>query len=175
MSLASCQPVQLVAADGSPMVCSQQIRNLQWIVQGHSFISTVGVLPLKNFDMILGQDWLESCSPMWVHWSKKILRFTHHGQRITLHGLGQDLNRWASVSSAGLVGLCNHQNITCCVQVKLIPEMEVGFSPEQVVQSLSVPGDSTVPVEIQKLLDTYTALFQEPKALPPPRQFDHQI
>jgi len=70
------------------MICSQQVKNLQWIVQGHSFISTAGVLPLKCFDMILG-DWLESCSPMWIHWSNKIMKFTYQGKRIELHGVKQ--------------------------------------------------------------------------------------
>lgn len=68
------------------------------MVQGHSFISTAGVLPLKCFDMILGEDWLESCSPMWIHWAKKFMRFTHYGKRIQLQGLQQDLNQYASIS-----------------------------------------------------------------------------
>jgi hypothetical protein len=58
---------QYLTADGTPMVCDQIISNLQWSTQGHTFTSEVGVLPLKCYDMILGEDWLESCSPMWVH------------------------------------------------------------------------------------------------------------
>lgn len=109
LPLTPCNPTQFMTANGSPMICSQQITHLQWTVQGHSFISTAGVLPLKCFDMILGQDWLETCSPMWVHWSDKILKFTHHGQRITLHGLKKDMRQCAAISAHGLQSLIKHQ------------------------------------------------------------------
>jgi hypothetical protein len=39
MAIVSCTPVQLMAADGSPMVCDQKIPSLQWSVQGHTFFS----------------------------------------------------------------------------------------------------------------------------------------
>lgn len=50
-----CQPTNFIAADGGPMTCSQKIKNLQWTVQGYVFMTTVGILPLKCFDMILGK------------------------------------------------------------------------------------------------------------------------
>lgn len=59
MATTSCTPMQLVAADGSPMVCDQKISDLQWHVQGLTFLSSAGILALKCFDMILGANWLE--------------------------------------------------------------------------------------------------------------------
>lgn len=50
---------QFMTADGTPMLCDKHIPNLQWTTQGHTFVSLVGILPLKCYDMILGQDWLE--------------------------------------------------------------------------------------------------------------------
>lgn len=87
MPTAPCDPMKLVAADGIPMICSQKIEDLQWAIQGSTFFSSVGILPLKCFDMILGTDWLEDHSPMWVHWAKKIMKFTYAGKRVTLKGL----------------------------------------------------------------------------------------
>lgn len=74
---------QFITADGSPMICTKRIPQLEWTAQGHVFHSDVEVLPLNCFDMILGEDWLEQCSPMWVHWTKKIMRFMHKGKRVT--------------------------------------------------------------------------------------------
>lgn len=54
-------------------------------------MTTVGILPLKCFDMVSGEDWLEECSPMWVHWSNKIMRFTYQGKRIELYGVKQQV------------------------------------------------------------------------------------
>jgi hypothetical protein len=79
-----CEPAQYVAADGSPMACDKVLKNLQWSSQGHIFTMNAGVLPLECYDMIVGEDWLEDCSPMWVHWRKKIMKFTYKGKRITL-------------------------------------------------------------------------------------------
>lgn len=62
------------------MTCSQKTEDLQWTMQGYVFMSTVGILPLKCYDMILGQDWPEECNPMWIHWAKKVMRFNLHGQ-----------------------------------------------------------------------------------------------
>jgi hypothetical protein len=83
-TLTTCAPAQFVTTDGSPMTCNQKIQGLHWMCQGHTFVSDAGVLPLRCFDMILGQDWLESASPMWVHWSNKLMKFTHEGKMIKL-------------------------------------------------------------------------------------------
>lgn len=81
-----CTPVHLMVADGSPMICDQKIPDLQWSAQGHTFFSSMGIIPLKCFDMIIGADWLEDHSPMWVHWGRKIMRFTSARKRVTLLG-----------------------------------------------------------------------------------------
>jgi hypothetical protein len=68
------------------MVCNQKVVNLKWYSQGHTFTSTVEILPLKCFDMILREDWLEACSPMWVYWSKKLMKFTYNGKELHCKG-----------------------------------------------------------------------------------------
>jgi hypothetical protein len=105
------------------MVCNQKIENLQWTAQGHTFISAVGVLPLRHFDMILGQDWLEWCSPMWVHWAKKLMRFTLNGTRVELQGLTHDLSKCPVISKDGLKGLMRRQALTHCIQFRLKQEV----------------------------------------------------
>jgi len=111
----SCSPIQLVATDGSPMLCDQRIPDLQWCSQGQTFTSSVGILPLKCFDMILGEYWLEDHSPMWVHWGKNLMRFTLNGKRITLQGLTKETQKCATVGSQGLKGLLNRHDVTHCL------------------------------------------------------------
>jgi hypothetical protein len=115
-----CAPVHFVAADGGPMVCSQRVEELQWTIQRHTFVSSVGILPLKSFDMILRQDWLESHSPMWVHWAHKEMRFTKDDQRISLKVVKQDLTKCTPLSGPRLKGLLNRKAITHCVQLSLL-------------------------------------------------------
>ena len=64
MPTSCCPPTKFIAADGSPMACTRRIPKLQWGVQGHLFLSDAGILPLQCYDMIVGEDWLEECSPM---------------------------------------------------------------------------------------------------------------
>lgn len=74
--------------------------------------------------MILGQDWLESVSPMWVHWAKKKMRFTHEGQRISLRGLTVDASQCTAVSAAKFKGLLNRHALTHCIQLMFMPAGE---------------------------------------------------
>jgi len=169
-----CKPTSFVAADGSPMVCERQVQNLQWKVQGQSFTSSVGILPLKCFDMILGEDWLEECSPMWVHWGNKVMRFTYQGRRVELFGVKQNSSHCAAISSSGLQGLLSREAVQQCLLFKM-EEYQTESSGAQELYSVSLSEIGEVPPNIQILLQQYADLFQEPKALPPQRSFDHHI
>ena len=114
--LKPCQDAQYITADGSSMTCSQNIPSLTWSTQGHTFHSTVGVLPLQCYDMILGEDWLEGCSTMWVHWTKKIMGFMHKGARVTLRGIKLEVTKCLAISAGRLKVLLRRQVVTHCVQ-----------------------------------------------------------
>ena len=79
-----CVAVNFLTVDGSSISCSKRIPALEWIAQGHVFSIEAGILALKCYDMIVGADWLEECSPMWLHWKKKIMKFTYKVKRVTL-------------------------------------------------------------------------------------------
>jgi len=49
-------PVSVQVADGGTVQCSQEIPSAEWSVQGHTFHSTLKVLDLGAFDMIVGMD-----------------------------------------------------------------------------------------------------------------------
>jgi hypothetical protein len=55
-----------VAGD-SHLQSSVLLRNVPWSVGQCAFQSTFRVLLLKDYDAIVGMDWLESFSPMQVH------------------------------------------------------------------------------------------------------------
>jgi hypothetical protein len=45
------------------------------------------ILPFGCYNIILGDDWLEEFSPMWVHWRQQRMRFRYKGQHISLQGI----------------------------------------------------------------------------------------
>jgi hypothetical protein len=62
-------PIELFnVADGGSISCTKMIPNMPWWTQGHTFTQDMRVIPLGSFDMILGADWLESHSSIWIHW-----------------------------------------------------------------------------------------------------------
>lgn len=62
-------PVTVQVADGGNVSCSQFFRafQIQWSVQGYNFFTDFRVIPLLNYDAVLGMDWLEQFSPMKIH------------------------------------------------------------------------------------------------------------
>jgi len=103
--LSQCPASHYTTADGNTMTCTSMVQNLQCTAQGHVFNSDARVLSLQCFDMILGPDWLEACSPMWVHWGKKLMKFTYNGKRMTLQGIRSDVPKCTAISAGKLKGL----------------------------------------------------------------------
>lgn len=64
-------PVKVKVANGELLHYDRVFPQAKWSVDAYSFCSTLKVLPLHHFDMILGMDWLEEHSPMKVHWKLK--------------------------------------------------------------------------------------------------------
>lgn len=101
--------------------------------------------------MVLGEDWLEQCSPMWMDWAKKILRFTRNGQRITLAGLDPSVNSCASICSIQLQGLLKRGAKAQCLQFKSIQtDTQLGIDT---VHTIAVSDKLQLPDGVQRLLD----------------------
>jgi hypothetical protein len=59
-----CQASTYRVADGGQMLREQRVPQLKWYIQGQSFGSDAKVLPLRCYDLILGEDWLEGPQPI---------------------------------------------------------------------------------------------------------------
>ena len=79
-------PLSVRVADGSVIQCSSELPDVEWSVQGYRFHSTLRVLPLGCYDMIIGMDWLEAFSPMKVHWLEKWMSIPYGNTNVLLHG-----------------------------------------------------------------------------------------
>jgi hypothetical protein len=55
------------------------VSGLQWWIQGRTFTLDARVLALRCYDMIVGEDWLEAISLVWVDYKTKETRLTHQG------------------------------------------------------------------------------------------------
>jgi hypothetical protein len=139
-------PVTVQVAGGSTLSCEAVIPQALWFINDVAFQSDLRVLPLMAYDIIIGMDWLESFSPMRVHWKQKWLEIPYECRSITLQGVVP------IQPDEVLVQLCVLSSEPVC--------------------SSAVP---LLPAEIQLLIDQFSELFQEPDGLPPSRACDHEI
>jgi len=96
--------------------------------------------------MILGEDWLEGCSPMWVHWTKKIMGFMHKGARVTLRGIKPEVTRCSTISAGRLKELLRRHAVTHCVQ--FMPKPVAAINNMSIDQSVFSVTESDMPDEI---------------------------
>ena len=151
----------VTVANGGTLPCTTQVPNLQWFCQGQTFNTQLKVLPLGTYDIILGMQWLETMSPMWVDWRKKVMRFKYQGVRITLRGIREKVISCTGITSKHLQGLLNTGAVEQVIQLNHIVE-----APDT---------DQFIPPAVQEILAKHKQVFTEPDKLPPHRSFDHQI
>ena len=133
--------------DGGSVPCTAQIPYAEWSIQGYVFHSTLKLIPIGTYDMILGMDWLQAFSPMKVHWLQRWVQIPYGPHIVVLHG---------SLS----------EQLGCLVvQLHHLSAEENEFTP-------SVHSGL---LEIQALLSRYQHLFRLPTELPPCRAGDHSI
>ena len=73
-------------ADGGLVPCTAQIPYAEWSIQGYVFHSTLKLIPIGTYDMILGMDWLQAFSPMKVHWLQCWVQIPYGPNNVVLHG-----------------------------------------------------------------------------------------
>ena len=119
------------------------------------------MLDLGGYDGILGMDWLSLWGAMICHWKEKWLQFVYKGQMIKLQGL-QSPESPPAITEISVDQFVKWQKGNEVWATALL---------DPVTETIS----TTPPSVIQTVLDTYSSVFQDPKALPPHRQYDHAI
>lgn len=74
-------------ANGQLLRCTSAIVGCTFSLGDYSFQHDLRILPLDFYDIILGMDWLESYSPMQVHWQQRWLSIKYHGHTVVLLGI----------------------------------------------------------------------------------------
>lgn len=146
-------------ANGETLTCDRQLSQCSWTTQGHTFSTDLRVLNLSCYDIVLGMDWLEDNSPIMHHWDKKKMSFLYQGHEITLQGVVPNLTSCTEISAVQLLKIVEADTLQHLIY--LCPNTEV--TPE------------VHPAPIEQLITEYSVLFEEPKSLPPHRNWDHHI
>jgi len=129
----ACDSATYKAADGGQLQCSSHVPALEWWVQGLTFKSDARVLALRCYDMIVGEDWLEAVSPVWVDYLTKAMRITYQGKLTALQGVKDQLNECPQISPAKLRGLIRAGGVSCCIQLSSVPDTAVLSDDQQYI------------------------------------------
>lgn len=156
-------PVQVRVANGQVISCTQELPKCKIQIQGHCFHIDLKVLPLNCYDIILGMDWLSSCSPMQIHWQHKWLAFQAEHKNVVLEGIVSDNSTLQPISVPQLFHLQQHEQLWCVLHLQAVDQMD------------SSPPQSALSVEFQSLIQEFASLFDKPSGLPPPRSHCHNI
>ena len=130
------------------------------------------MLPLKCYDLILGEYWLEDFSPLLIDYKLKTLQFLVEGKPVKLQGVTDNTKECKHVNAHKLKGLLKHGDVSHCIQMIVPGAFAVHSVDLEQSQNDSV---EKIPNSVAELLTEYGALFAEPLGLPPPRSVDHKI
>jgi hypothetical protein len=118
------------------------------------------VLPLHCYDIILGMDWLASCSPMEIHWQKKWLTFTQGSTKVVLQGQVFDASSREQIT----VQQCYH-----------LEQLEELWCTMELQKSAKRSSQQALPEGVQQLIQEFASLFDKPIGLPHARPHCHAI
>lgn len=148
-------------ADGGELTCSFAVPQCTWYSQGHEFTTNMKVLPLGTYDAILGMDWLEENSPMFVDWRAKRIEIHAANATICLQGHDAQSTVRHTISSLHLQSLINNEAVTHVIFLHSVT------SEEELLQA--------IPDCIRHVLLQFEDVFGEPTELPPWHSCDHRI
>ncbi|KAD2393740.1 hypothetical protein E3N88_40717 [Mikania micrantha] len=80
--------MNITIADGNKMPCTQLCENFQWIMQGNWFVTDVMLIPLTNYDMVLGVQWLQTLNDIVWNFKDLTMKFKVGNQQFELRGVG---------------------------------------------------------------------------------------
>ncbi|XP_021995709.2 uncharacterized protein LOC110892882 [Helianthus annuus] len=137
--------LNITVADGNKTSCTQLCENFKWMMQGNWFSTDVMLVPLSNYDMVLGVQWLQTLDD--INWNFKQLTM-----KFKMNVLLSDPKGIASTQLYSLQTL----------------DGDIFQHETRVVQNNENEA-------LNSLLKKYDDVFVVPTVLPPKRNCDHKI
>ncbi|KAH6820459.1 hypothetical protein C2S53_002617 [Perilla frutescens var. hirtella] len=152
-------PLCIKVANGQRLTSSAQAGSFEWELQGQTLQHSLRLLQLEGCDIILGGDWLKACSPIELDYEKMTVAIHCKGRKIKL----------LAHKSQPECQMISHHTLYKMMHSQATHEIEeVYLVANQTLTQSENP-------KLQKLLEEFEMIFQEPQGLPPTRRVEHQI
>ncbi|XP_076902380.1 uncharacterized protein LOC143557114 [Bidens hawaiensis] len=158
-------------ANGNQLDCVKICPDFQWAMQGMWFRADVFVIPLENYDMVLGVQWL-------LNLDNIVWNFKNLTMQFKIDGIDHQLKG------------CDNNNVSLCSNIKMHELLHKGdVSKAQLLsiklhtsegqnsqfQHSATITNAMVEPKLDSLLQEYEDIFKTPFGLPPHRDCDHKI
>jgi hypothetical protein len=151
----------VTVANENVMLCESHSPAFTWFMQDYEFKSNLRVLELGRHDIVLGVDWLKKYSLVLFDFIKLRLSFKKDGRMIELKGISQG-------AELQVINTLKEQRSFKDVIGGLVGQF---FA----MNSEGEHKPTETRAEIKSLLAEFAGIFEESRALPPARRFDHKI
>ncbi|KAK6119956.1 hypothetical protein DH2020_046304 [Rehmannia glutinosa] len=88
--LSVVKPLLVKVANGQRLVSTCRAKGFTWTMQGHTFTYPLRLLQNEGCDMILGGDWLKSCTPIELDYDQMTFTVTLLGKRVKIQALSTE-------------------------------------------------------------------------------------
>ena len=152
--------MKVTVAGGGSILTGSHIPEVKYSINGQRFCNSFKILKLKNYDMVLGCDWIYQHSPINIDLKARRLTIMKEGK------IAMILDDQSVSEAAKLLESTELEKITGKGIMGYVIELQLLKEEER---------NSTVNPLYQNLIQTYMDVFKEPKDLPPERGCDHSI
>ncbi|XP_078181502.1 uncharacterized protein LOC144575281 [Carex rostrata] len=156
------EPMSVNIANGTQMNSNQICKNLKFSIQKQEFQMDMRVMKVPGYDLILGIDWLATTGEMTVDWRKGLMQFNYKGNPVKL----QIKEERAEVK------VCEK---SVNVEKEQKKRNQVLIAHLFCVNAQTKEEGQDCPLEVRRILEEFSGVFEEPVTLPPSREIDHKI
>lgn len=78
------EPITVSMANGDTITSSLKCNDFKWKCNGHTFTTQVWLMDLKDWDAILGVEWLSQLGNLHCNYSEQSMQFSWDGQQVLI-------------------------------------------------------------------------------------------
>ncbi|GKV19875.1 hypothetical protein SLEP1_g30075 [Rubroshorea leprosula] len=200
-TLEDVKQFQVSMANGSQLSSSRRGVNFTWKMQGLEFQSEMLLLPLGEYDVILGIQWLKPLGKVLWDFQSKTLGFTYKEKPMVLHAAPKPHIKWVDNDKMlETIQKATDSNKEKPMVLHAAPKPHKWVDNDKMLETIQKATDSSKvklfmvqslnkgacgvqlsrvetndDPHLRQLLKVYFDVFEEPKELPPHRVQDHSI
>jgi hypothetical protein len=86
LSVETCDKFEVKLADGRTLTCESKCSKVKLLMQNQELQADFYLLPLGDYEVVLGIEWLQTLGDVLWNFSKLIMKFMINGQNVTFRG-----------------------------------------------------------------------------------------